>query len=195
MGFLDKLKDVAKGAADKVAEMQAEKEKSAEIKALQDCGTIKGNGIPEGAEYCLDDKNNRVVIRTKFTEGNKYICEYSYDDVAELKLTESHESNYGTFRSYNNKFKLILNSGEELEISRIAFVYDEKDESRERREKKDRDLSHDLALAFMLKINDAETKEWVNSLYTSEELYPVFDESGEFLVGNLEENTAIILKR
>lgn len=192
MGFLDKLKSFAGNAAGEIQKMKEEKEKAAELQALERYGSIEGANIPQEAEYCLDEKNERIVVRTGIINNkHNYICEYSYDDVAEMKLIECTEAEMPSWKSTHHKLKLILNSGEELNILKIVSVYNEEKRTQYNVEKEKRDTFHifDIALTFMPKIQDDATKAWVNDLYIADGKKPVFDENGDFLVENMNSNT------
>lgn len=192
MGFLDKLKSFAGTAAEEIQKMKEEKEKEAELQALEGYGSIKGPNIPEKAEYCLDEKNERIVVRTGIINNkHNYICEYGYDDVAEMKLVECTEAEMPSWKSKHHNLKLILNSGEELDINKIVSVYNEDRRNQYNVEREKRDTFHvfNIALTFMLKIQDDATKTWVNDLYIADGKAPVFDENGEFSVENMNANT------
>lgn len=192
MGFLDKLKSFAGTAAEEIQKMKEEKEKEAALQALEGYGSIEGPNIPEKAEYCLDEKNERIVVRTGIINNkHNYICEYSYDDVAELKFIHYGEVELSSYKSKHHNLKLILNSGEELDINKIVRVYNEDERTEYYLEKEKKDLFHifNIALTFMLKIQDDATKTWVNDLYIADGKAPVFDENGEFSVENMNANT------
>lgn len=192
MGFLDKLKSFAGNAAEGIQKMKEEKEKEAAFQALETYGSIKGPNIPEKAEYCLDEKNKRIVVRTGIINNkHNYICEYSYDDVAELRFIEYGNVETSIFKSKHHDLKIILNSGEELDINKIVRVYNEDKRTQYNVESEKRDTFHvfDIALTFMLKIQDNATKAWVNDLYIADGKEPVFDENGEFSVENMNANT------
>lgn len=191
MGFLDKLKDVAKTATDKVASLQAEKERKTAIQALEKYGSIEGANIPDNAGYFLDDENDRIVV---CTSDKSYVCEYNYDNVVDFKFMESTQNRYDWWTTTWCDMKLTTLSGEELLLSQSFMIYDEKDEPKARLELKDRIKLRFLILTFALAMKDEQTKEWANSIYQEDGLLPIFDENGEFSSSNVEKNIETVKK-
>ena len=167
MGFLDKLKDVAKNASAQFEKAVAEKEKQALIDSLDDCASVKGKSIPEKAWLCLDSENKRIIIRTDIINNHhNLICEHSFEDVAVLKLNKCSESDFSSYTGFCSYLTVVLNTGEELELCNIIYKYGESDISdyKREREKKSKERALDIVIAFASKAQDNETIKWANDI-------------------------------
>lgn len=193
MAFLDKLKDVAKVATDKIATLQEEREKNAEVQSLERFGSIEGDTISGNADYCMDNKNNRIVVWSGYSK--KYVCEYKYSDITEFKLQEYSNSNIPGSRLDFYTFQITLASGEKLSLKKTRYVYEEKDNIKTAIEREDKSQLRIIILAFVLVIKDKATKKWINEFFESDDLLPLFDESGKFSTDNVLENTNAIRNR
>lgn len=166
MGFLDKLKDVAKGAAEQLAKANEEREKQKLLDSLDDCGSVKGKNIPENAWLCLDRENKRIVLRTSIINNHhNLICEYSFDDVVAFELTKCSESQFKDYTSTFSYLKVTLNSGEELDVCNIVNKCDSADASEynKKREAESNERVLDIIVAFADKAKDNETIKWANN--------------------------------
>ncbi len=200
MGFLDKIKDAAKNAAEQLEKKNAEAEQRKALAALKYYGSVSGPDVPEKAEYCLDSENKRLVIRFKegeVVQSYSLVREFSYDDVVDFKLEEEKQSDYDSFSSMLRYFIITLNTGEKFKICHIVSTYADQDENEfsAQRHKRNVDALFDILLSFMIAIEDAKTKALVNALYQSENLLPVYDETGEFSAENMNANTDSLLNR
>lgn len=193
MAFLDKLKNVANIATDKIATLQEEREKNTYIQSLEDFGSVQGDNVPSGSKYFMDNKNNRIIIAVGYDK--KYFCEYSYSDVSDFKLFKYSNSDIPGSRLDFYTFQITLNSGEKLNLEKTRYVYEEKDAIKTAIEQEDKSKIRIIILAFALVIKDKKTKKWINEFFEADNLLQIFDENGEFSANNVLENTNIIRSR
>lgn len=211
MGLFDKIKDVAKDVAktatDKISAIQEEKEKEAAKKAekaaaeeakqaaIQDLlcyGLLTDfNGISCGTGYdmCLDDENSRIVLREKASGGKfKYelMNEYSYEFVSDFRYIRTRENNSGNgYVSYLYTVQFEIFGNFTIDIVLYRGIHENKTEETIRSEKFDRYKILRLFYRFAMIVKDDDTKNWINSIMESYDLYAIFDENGNVTEENL----------
>ena len=195
MGFLDKLKSMAKNASERISASKEQNAKATSVQALVAYGSINGGNLQETASYSLTE--NCIVIFGKDKNGkSKFLAEYLIENVVDFKLLNSEQEDSGSVGIYNkHDFELTLNTGEKFEICHIYFIKETDNEFTKISQMKKIINMRDVILAFVAVISDKTTKEWVNSFYTADNLLPIFDNNGEISTNNISSNTETIRNR
>lgn len=206
MGLFDKFKDaaltVAKTATDKISSVMKDeesktKEKYADdipIQILPTLGIVFNySGIDTMYSYdiCLDDENERIVLRKESDEGPykyKFIVGYDYNLFKKLQYINSEKlevSAEATTLVHN--FRLFANNSLYVDFG-VCCCFPNDDSSRV--VKYEMIKLFNFVYRFIDIITEENTKLCVNEFCRFYNLLPIFDDNGDINIDNAATNAA-----
>ena len=210
MGFLDKIKGVAKSTIEQV-EKTVNEHTSPPIsgneltKDIPSLGNVLNTGIETNLnkkvtlKIDVDNANKILVVQSTknpltMKEKNIILEEYDFEDVIEFKYTDfkADQPTNDLLISYYSK--IILSSGKEIDIfSNYRWYSPEKvkDDYNNFYKQSTIDaffLPLQLFLPFYSLIKDNENKLYINQIYEAMGYLPLCDEEGNILFKNMDTN-------